>query len=272
MQLPAGSAMQDVGQIASHNTNTNSNWIEHLDHVNAVELDVWPLHNWIVSHNFDVGAGNLDGYMADLAKWHKNHPDHDLITVFFEIKRKEGWKVDDFEKILLRNFRRSAMFRPMDLVKWAKKKNQSSTATNLRKLVKETGWPTFAEVKNKIMFVINNDGDHVVDTYLAERPLVREHAWSGSRFRMSWPLCFVMSSRGDKRTGYRNIVIFNHTYADWPASADNSDNCLRRAYEVGSGNDEMVNRQLDPARRLMQDKAINYLCYDYVNHAFWTLV
>jgi len=270
MHLPAASAMQDVGQIASHNTNTNSDWISHLDHVNAVELDVWPLDNWTVSHNFDVNAGHLDGYMSDLAKWRKKHTNHDLITVFLEIKSKEGWRVDDFESILLRHFRRTNLFSPMDLVKWGRR-NQS-TARTLRELVEDKGWPAFSEVKNQVMFVVNNDGDHVVNTYLAERPLVKGRSWSGVRDRKSWPLCFVMSSRDDARTGCENIVIFNDVYDGWPTPPDPSDNkCLRRAYEVKSGNDEMAKHgQTEPARRLMKDKGINYLCYDQVENAFWT--
>jgi hypothetical protein len=267
MNLPGEKPMHEVGQIASHNTNTNSDWIAHLKYVNAVELDVWPLSNWIVSHDFNVGAGDLDGYMKDLADWRENNPDHDLITVFFEIKSKEGWRVPDFESILLRQFNRSEMFSPRDLVKWGVDKG--STAHSLRALVKDLGWPTFSEVKNKIMFVLNNSGDHVVDTYLAERPLRSESSWSTDTGTL--PLCFVMSSADDTRTGYRNIVIFNNEYNNWPdESMLPEDRCLRRAYVVKSGNDEMVNGDQSVATNLMINKKINYLCYDSVENAFNT--
>lgn len=266
LKLPGTIAMHKIGQIASHNTYTNSNWIEHLDHVNAFELDVWPLHNWTVSHAFDVGAGHLEGYMEDLAAWRKQHPDHDLITVFIEIKSKEGWQVPHFESILLKHFKRSDMFRPMDLVNWGQHK---ASATSLRELVKQDGWPTFEEVKNKIMFVLNNDGDHVTETYLAERPLRDGGSWSNQSG--SLPLCFVMSSESDRRPGYENIVIFNGTYDELPnLSQAPDDKCLRRAYEVKSGNDEMASGKPGVATNLITDKWINYLCYDEVDHAFST--
>jgi hypothetical protein len=248
-------AMQNIGQIASHNTNTNSNWVAHLDHVNAVELDVWPLNNWLVSHDFDVGAGHLEGYMKDLADWRAAHPDHDLITVFIEIKSKEGWKVEDFESILTRHLQPSDLFCPRDLVTWAARKRFA--ASTLRALVQGCGWPTFSEVQRKVMFVINNAGDHVVDTYLAERAL-----GSGSD-----PLCFVMSSESDNRTGHENIVIFNGEY-DALATSGAHANCLRRAYLVKSGNDELVNGDTSVATGLMKDKKINYLAYDVVDNAF----
>jgi hypothetical protein len=120
MNLPGTAALNTIGQIASHNTYTNSDWSSHFKSVNAIELDVWPLHNWIGSHVFDVGAGNLDGYMSDLATWRAAHRNHDLLTVFIEIKSGEGWKVPHFESILLSQVQRSEMFCPMDLVEWGK--------------------------------------------------------------------------------------------------------------------------------------------------------
>jgi hypothetical protein len=265
MQLPGAKAMHTVGQIASHNTNLTSDWTSHLANVNAVELDVWPRSNWRVSHAFDVGAGTLAGYMKDLKNWRAAHKNHDLLTIFIEIKSKEGWRVPDFEELLLSGVDRNEMFTPKDLADWG---NKQGGQLPLRWLVRSHGWPTFAEVKGKVMFVVNNNGDHVVDTYLAERPL------GGTA-----PICFVMSSLADRRKGWETIVIFNGEYAELAMvvtvpprapSALPADHCLRRAYSVPQGNDEMVRGDTSIAAELMKKKLINYLAYDETKNAFWT--
>src|SRR5580658_6673801 len=124
--------LHKIGQVGSHNTYTTADWTSHLADVNAVELDIWPLHNWIVSHNFDTGAGNLDGYMKDLKDWRRTHPNHDLLTVFLEIKSKEGWKVGDFESILLRKFDSPDLFRPVDLAAWGRTGRDGYPGLSLR--------------------------------------------------------------------------------------------------------------------------------------------
>lgn len=264
MQLPDNS-MQNVGQISSHNTSQNySAWRDAFDYANSVELDVWPLSNWIVSHDFASEAGNLEDYMKELYTWKQDRKEHDLITVFIEIKSREGWRVDDFESILLQKFKPEDMFRPSDLIKWSGAQAGSSIHW-LRDIVKLYGWPKFSDeiVKDKIMFVINGD-NHVTDTYLAERSHGPVNTLKGKL-----PLCFMMSKIDHDRSGYQNIVILNEEYKDWEGNTLSvPENCLRRAYTVKKGNDEMVKGRLSVAKKQMKNQKINYLCYDDVKNAF----
>lgn len=258
MDLQQDSQLNKIGQIASHNTYAqDSDWSTQLDYVNAVELDVWPLHNWIVSHAFDIGAGHLIGYMNDLKNWRERNQNHDLLTVFIEIKSKEGWKVTDFESILCEHLNTEDMFTPNHLLEWAGNNPERNYST-LKELVQQKGWPQLKHVKNKVMFVLNSGSSHVVDTYLDERQVFNDN-----------PLCFVMSSEDDSRNGSENIVIFNGEYDSFEkTSTPPRDNCLRRAYQVNVGNDEMNEGNKKPATRLMKDKQINYLAYDNVEGAF----
>lgn len=263
-------AMHTLGQVASHNTYDTTDWTSHFTDVNAVELDVWPLSGWIVCHNFDpAGARMLVDYMYDLSKWHKANPDHDLLTVFIEIKSREGWKVGDFESIIRGRFNDSReLFRPTDLGIWGRDQ-KGYYDISLKGSVQTNGWPEVTSLKNKIMFVINGGG-HVTETYLAERPLFNTVTGTWSTEMGVAPICFMMSTLNDQRDGSQFIVLFNEKYNDFPALITRpADNCLRRAYQVDVGNDDMVKGNLVPAQNAMKDKYINYLAYDQTKNAFW---
>lgn len=268
--------MQNLGQVASHNTFETSDWTDHLKDVNAIEWDVWPLHNWIVSHDFNVGAGHLEGYIKGLYDWHIAHPNHDLLTVNIEIKSREGWKVGDFESIIrgkpgaLRFDSPDVLFRPTDLGVWGRD-TKGYYNESLTGLVKAHGWPDITSYKNKVMFVLNG-GDHVMDTYFAERPLVDNSTGTWSTAMGVAPICFVMCSLDNQRTS-DFIVIWNGEYDQFPTWTGNpGDNLLRRAYRVNIGNEEMVKGNIVPAENAIKAKYINYLAYDKTKNAFWTLL
>jgi hypothetical protein len=287
MKLPDDKAIQSVGQIASHNTyehggdwySEKNDWRSNLDWVDAVELDVWPSKDWLVAHHGHSG-GHLEAYIQNLADWRKKpeNLNHDLITVFIEIKSGAGWRVGDFESCLVdHGLARSDMYKPLDLAAWAK--SRGFAGLTLRDLVKAHGWPTFKEVKNKIMFVVNGV-DHALYTYFDERPLVSGSQWNTDQ--STQPVCFVMTSWTDLRRDYQSVVFLNDTYNGWPDPSavsagdrnayDLAKNCLWRAYDVKDGNAEMVGdpKDLTVATKLMKNKKINYLAYDDTKNAFWT--
>jgi hypothetical protein len=254
VQLPRDAQLQDIGQIAGHNT-YGGNWLAHLDKAAAAELDVHPSHGWRVSHEHGTMGGPLHGYIKDLAEWRKKTDRaRQPLTVFLEMKEGGGWKVPDFESELINHGldRQEDMFRPADLVRWARGK--SNSGSYLRKIIRDLGWPTVDEIGDKIMFVLNSASQHVLDTYLDERSIDGQSKPAAT--------CFVMRAWSEQPS-HENIVIFNEKYAGLPEeSGMPSDRCLRRAWEVPNQGDKQL------AKQMMNQKKINFLGWDDTSNAF----
>lgn len=107
--------------------------------------------------------------LQEISRWSTNHPAHIPIFVLLELKsdaagpdftQPVGWNerlLDDLEREILGVLPRSHLFTPDDL---------RGSQPTLRQAVQGHGWPSLAEVRGRILFLLDNT-DTVRDLYLA---------------------------------------------------------------------------------------------------------
>jgi hypothetical protein len=65
------------------------------------------------------------------------------------------------------------------------------------------------------------------------------------------------------------VAIFNETYDEYGKFRKTSEtNCLRRAWKVNVGNDDLAAGKPHKAGEAMKNKRINFLAYDTITNAF----
>ena len=162
---PDETRYKQVRQKASHNSyQRKEDVVEQLARqgVRTVEFDVHikgkglaPVGDWLTYHtNADKGANCF--YLSDcyqkLVAFHQTMPDHDVITVFFDVNdlKSPGHSKEDFNRLILKNFPQGSVYKPGDLMA------ACPSAKNLQESVTLSGcaWPRMKDLKGKFIFVV----------------------------------------------------------------------------------------------------------------------
>src|SRR5262249_25835735 len=126
--------------------------------------------NWDIYHITNIFAGgdftdNLIGFLRKMRQWHDEHPNHEVITLWLEMK--DGWETGghkpvDLDATLSRELfdagtGRSLIYTPVDMM------NTSPRAVNLQQAVTNPGsaWPTLSSLAGKFIVVLHGDNDHL---------------------------------------------------------------------------------------------------------------
>ncbi len=163
-----------VQQLSSHNSYDDNGPKDNIETqlargIRSFELD---LHNdaaagnWSVYHVTHVFSGgnyidNLKGGLAKFRKYHNEHPNHDVITIWFELK--DDWKGDGHNPADLDATIDASMggliYRPAML------KQGAPGASNLRDAIRRVGWPELDSLGGKFIFVMMGN-DKANERYL----------------------------------------------------------------------------------------------------------
>lgn len=288
----------DWFQAASHNTYYNKfkgsgdDWHKVLDYTSVIEFDVWSYDSWKVYHNV---AGetychmDLNGCLKVVRAWHDQHKDHDPITIFLEMKSVEGFRVPDLNGLLCGPTRGSRLggrgkndaiftcdelFRPGDLLRAGIAKGQ--VYPSLREAAQAGAWPSLAELKGKIIFVMGSGHESPTAKYLAETKL--EVAPGPGRDQAVAFIVYGVSSDSDitgvphQLADYdhrlaRQVIFYNGECGNWkPAWAQliRKNNYLSRGYYCGGKN---LNARTFESRWI-GDNLLNFVAYDKVEVAY----
>lgn len=174
--FPSEARVAEVYQIMSHNTyspgHTNE-FINALEHVNAIEIDIWHTHNylpigghkqdWYVRHA-TVGNDNtckaaeensktLRECLSNLRAWHDSKIEqgigHNLITVFIDVKQQ--WSSitsertpKDLDTLIKSIIGEENIYKPSFL----------GVHESLRQAAKENKWPKLHDLRNHFLFIL----------------------------------------------------------------------------------------------------------------------
>src|SRR5262249_21825532 len=161
--LSAGHRYNEVQQISSHNSYDDNGPKDNIETqlamgVRSFELD---LHNsdqranWDVYHVTPIFSGgdyidNLRGGLAKFKKYHDEHPNHEVITIWLELK--DDWKAGGHEPrdldARLDEELPGLIYRPAAILASA------PGASNLREAVRRAGWPTLEALRGQFRFVM----------------------------------------------------------------------------------------------------------------------
>ncbi|MDT8412018.1 MAG: Ca2+-dependent phosphoinositide-specific phospholipase C [Vicingaceae bacterium] len=196
--------LNNVYRLAGHNnfqesviSPPNGGFYKTLDFTRVVELDVHASNNpttwnWSVRHTsfpfgcsgncnncgFNPATGKADGdkpfgvCIDDLKKWHNDHPNHDVIILFIDLKsdwneNNNGQTPADLDFRLLSLVPSADMiYKPRDLLG----NSNSSNFGNMRLATQQNNWPSMGDLTGKLMFVLTGDGSKVTD-YITDRSL-----------------------------------------------------------------------------------------------------
>jgi hypothetical protein len=135
-----------------------------LDQVAALEIDFYDdkdllpggemTGNWYVRHGLGGGndsnctaPGDLRACLGDIKRWGKEHPGHDVVTVFLD--KKQGWgdtrRPADLDALILSVFDRENVYAPVDL------RGAHPTA---RAAANAGAWRTADRLHDKYVFVL----------------------------------------------------------------------------------------------------------------------
>ena len=186
--------LNNVYRLAGHNnfqesviSPGNGGFYRTLDFTRAVELDVHSTNNpgtwnWNVRH---IGNGNKNncGYgttgdknfgicINDIKKWHLDHPNHDVIILFIDLK--SDWNENnnnqtpyDLDQQLLSLVPNSDMiYKPKDILGT----NINSNSINMKLSAQDNNWPSMGDLTGKLMFVLTGSSSRTAK-YIAERGL-----------------------------------------------------------------------------------------------------
>ncbi len=202
----------------------------------GLELDIWrktqpytpyeqiPAGYFIVSHIISSGD-TLSSYLSEILLWHKNNPNHGVVTVFIDIKSSDGGYDSfnvAFDTYLKCYFDESLIFKPGKLL---------VSEGDLCENVVKNGWPSLDEekLKGKFIFCLTGNADW------------KKKYADGN---MNENYCFCDEKRDDDDKDLTpptkgNIVFFNfHVYSrhasDFKQSVPrfSKKNLITRAYEV----------------------------------------
>lgn len=179
---PTDPTFSDYGQIACHNCYEKkyaSRFYDVLNSTTNVEIDFWDAQNppsggtkprhWYVRHNEDAGkSGNdnnctgdgqgtndLEACLGDVAQWSKDHPGHNVITVFLD--KKQNWGEDrqpvDLDNLIMKKFPSEKILTPGDVI------DAPNSPANLRQAIAMGGWRPMSQLKGMFIFVITGGQD-----------------------------------------------------------------------------------------------------------------
>lgn len=163
-----------IRQISSHNSYDSNGpkgnvAAQYAMGTRSFEFDLHLSGNagdWDVSHYGGHGdyVRTLRDGLAQLAALHAQHPGHDSITVWLELKddwRSDGHSPTDLETAI-QSLLPGVVYTPGAL------RAGKPPTTSLREVVDQSGWPTVSQLKDKFIFVTMGNDDAGA-AYIASR-------------------------------------------------------------------------------------------------------
>jgi len=151
-----------VSQKASHNSyQRKEDLVTQLKdfRIRTIEFDAHsksaPAGDWLVYHNLKDDSTNcrlLSECYAKVMEFHKSEPDHDVVTIFFDVDgfNEKGHGKADFYELIERSFPKGSIVKPADLM----------SACALAKTLQESvtrpgcGWPRLQDLRGKFILVV----------------------------------------------------------------------------------------------------------------------
>jgi hypothetical protein len=175
---------------------------------------------WAVYHASDLRSGgdhcqSLSSCLGKLKRWHDAHLDHDVITIWLELK--DDWKIGghwpiDLDGNRLERDLGGALFRPTDL------RQACPTANSLQETVRGScSWPTVDQLRSKFIVVLMGDNGYE-QFYLSH---VNSYRLGGQDTRMSSFVAPDINGQCNMELGrWPDAVFFNVHNSDALSMAD----------------------------------------------------
>lgn len=190
--------------------------------------------------DFRTHVYTLRDALSQFARWMEKHPDGGPIFVLLELKSQSfspatvplPWTseaIEGLEKSILEVFSRDRILTPDDI---------RAGRPTLRDAVKGIGWPTLAESRGKIVFLLDNEGEQR-STYLAKSEILENRLLFAS-VPATHPAAAWMK-RNDPIGSYDEIValvdqgFLVRTRADSGTIESRTNNTKRRDLAIKSG-------------------------------------
>lgn len=143
----------------------------------AVELDISQSDNgleWSVGHksSYDTNYRQLSQFLSELQVWSRNNPDHDVITLYLDLKhvatstfpsQLDQYICDYLGDYLGDQSARSAFYTPGQLM---------GDCTSVPEGARTNGWPTLGELRNQFIVCLTGNAQDKA-TYAATSPKER---------------------------------------------------------------------------------------------------
>ncbi len=245
----------NIYRLAGHNnyqesviSPSNGGFYQTMSFTRVLELDVhasmnpttW---NWEVRH---IGSGNKNncGYgtsgdnpfgicIDDMKQWHINHPNHDVIVLFIDLK--SDWNkynnnqtpADLDQRLLSLVSNADMIYKPRDLLG----NNLNSNVGDMQLAAQQNNWPSMGDLTGKFMFVLTGDGSKVSE-YIADRSL-NAVAFAAANVAS---VSDVVNLPGIWPGLKNDIVFYNQDYTDISNGAGNFASANRYINRVWHGN------------------------------------
>ena len=136
------------------------------------DLDEW----FVFHHTFDMdsSAHTLDDFLRVCASAHRSLPEHEVITLFLDIKDGFPSRVTSahsrarFDAVLEHHLG-ELLFRPRDLMA------RDPGAASLHDVVQRVGWPTLRELRGRFVVVLTGSA-HQLSNYVGARESATDRA------------------------------------------------------------------------------------------------
>lgn len=229
-----------IDQLVYHRVRT----IEYDLHTNygdpLFKLQAAPDGDWLVYHHIADMNTNFKLFsqaLSQLKSFHEMVPDHEVVTVFFDISFDEKHTPQDFDDLITSYIPKEWIFTPADLLE------SCPGAASLKDAAGSCGWPYLDDLRGKFIFV-PTEGSYAGDN--------RENALD--------MICFVTGGFQDPES-----VFFNMEYAEndtLPAEVYNA-GFVSRVYYADSA-EKFADAENQKAN-LIAINEINYIKYPWSN-------
>lgn len=155
-------------------------------------------NQWSVGHvgGYSSGERQLSQFLNELRAWSIENPNHDVVTLYLDLKEVQDGFADDIDSYV-RTYLDRPIYRPVELM---------GSQDTLEKGARYNGWPTLNALRGKFIIVLSGDAD-AKEEYAHEDPRER--------------LCFADKDFGQNEQPHSQTrVFFNyHLYErdedDW---------------------------------------------------------
>lgn len=234
--------------VACHNCyekKYSSSLEEALKYTSSLELDIWDSQyfigkkkcvgtDWFVKHtlfqkgNKNCAGGSLRVCFTEIEEWTRRNPDHDVLTIY--IDKKEGWgsrrskrRPQDLDSLISSVFPENKIYSPKKVL---------HDNENLKSVIQSYKWPTTAELRGKVIFVITDailfgKKNKLLDNYLNKQqkrslcfvaPLIKKQSE-------------ISKPKGLSAQNSSNVIFYNLRYKNAGlSSVISSSNYINRVY------------------------------------------
>jgi hypothetical protein len=205
----------EVYQKSSHNAYESpkpSLGVQLQDYkIRSLEIDLQAGHgpgstqyrgDWYVYHKYLVAMGTscdkLSTCLDQLRSWHTTRPNHEVVTVFLDLKDNwddaHGQGPGDLDRTILEHLP-GAVYTVADLVRSCSNSSANMTA---RDAIHNCGWPTLPSMRNKFIFALTGDTGQL-------------NKYAGDPSNAVHRVAFIAPeiSSAQEINNFRNAVFFN---------------------------------------------------------------